>query len=161
MRSRKYLRRAREAELDMELNIAPIIDCFIVVIAFLLVSASFITIGAIDAGSAGASPTDISSVTTEAKRESIELAVQMKTNRALIVTLSGDKNDKFEIISAKGAFDLGSLAEKLGEIKKSFPSLDSANLNADDGVLYQDVIRTLEGVRGHIPNVYLDTEAVK
>ncbi len=46
-----------EHEQDFELNLASIIDCFVVLIAFILVSTSFFSIGIIDAEVAGASTT--------------------------------------------------------------------------------------------------------
>jgi biopolymer transport protein ExbD len=39
---------------DADINLAPIIDCFTVLIAFMLVSASFLSIGVLDAGIAAA-----------------------------------------------------------------------------------------------------------
>src|SRR5690349_6182731 len=46
---------------DVELNLAPIIDCFTVLITYLLITASFINLAAMDVGvsaTGSASPTD-------------------------------------------------------------------------------------------------------
>ena len=41
---------------DVELNLAPIVDCFTVLIAYLLVSMSFISLSIFEAGVAATSP---------------------------------------------------------------------------------------------------------
>ncbi|RYZ61531.1 MAG: hypothetical protein EOP09_19835, partial [Proteobacteria bacterium] len=43
-------RRGGAGSLEFDLNLAPIIDCFTVLITFLLVSASFLSVSIFDAG---------------------------------------------------------------------------------------------------------------
>jgi biopolymer transport protein ExbD len=43
-------RKSKGASQDFDLNLAPIIDCITVLIAFILISTSFISIGLLDAG---------------------------------------------------------------------------------------------------------------
>lgn len=153
MRRRRFQRRRQEEEQDVELNLAPIIDCFVVVITFLLVSASFVSIGAIDTSSTEAA------AAAEPQAGTLELSVQLRANRSVLISTSGASSQAFEISPASDAFDLLSLGNKLGELKQAFPSLSSATLNAEGGVPYKEVIRALEKTRDQLPQVYLDPEA--
>jgi biopolymer transport protein ExbD len=152
----RFLKKRRAEEQDFELNIAPIIDCFMVVITFLLVSASFISLGVIDATSADATvPLDGS------KAPQVELAIDLRTNRGITVSVSGDRNERLEIPPSMGSYNIPALTGMLVELKSRYATLNSANLNADAAVQYKDVIRALESVRGELPQVFLDPEAEK
>ncbi len=156
MKRRRFLKLRKEEEQDFELNIAPIIDCFMVVITFLLVSASFISIGVIDTSAA-----DAISAPQEANLGSVELAIDLKSNRTIAISITGDGNETFEIMPSLSTFDLNALGVKLSALKQKYSALNSANLNAESGVQYKDVIHALESVREQLPQVYLDPETEK
>ncbi|MGZ3709823.1 MAG: biopolymer transporter ExbD, partial [Bdellovibrionota bacterium] len=69
---------------DFELNIASIIDCFTVLITFLLASASFLSIGIFDAGvAAGAAESK------DSKPPSVQILVELQPDHRLSVKLTG------------------------------------------------------------------------
>src|SRR5690349_10579471 len=90
-----------EEEQDLELNLASIIDCFTVLITYLLVSASFIALGSFDVAVAKP-PSD--SIQQEEKPE-VSLAIEMEPNRDLKLKLSGAERASFVIPAKDGFWD--------------------------------------------------------
>jgi biopolymer transport protein ExbD len=131
-----------ENEQDFELNIASIIDCFVVLIAFILVSTSFFSIGIIDAEVAGAS--DTSEATTELNPVTIEL----KADHSIVL-----KSGTFGQISTRIA--MSDLAASLEALKVKNPELKSATVIADNSVSYRDVMASMEVAKGKIAQVNL------
>src|SRR3954465_141066 len=72
---------------DFDLNLAPIIDCFTVLITYLLVSASFISLTALDVGVAAAGQADPNAV--QPKTIPFNLSVQLAESRAIALKITG------------------------------------------------------------------------
>lgn len=134
---------------DFDLNLAPIIDCFTVLIAFMLVSASFLAIGIIDAGVAAGGEEAKSS----APPPPVNVSVRIESDGTMKVTLSGAENSEHRIASADKGLD--DLTSRLQGYHKKWPALAAVTLEAADGVEYGTVIRTMERVRKTIPVVML------
>ena len=134
---------------DVDLNLAPIIDCFTVLIAFMLVSASFLAIGIIDAGVAAGG--------TEAKAGTpppVNVTVRIESDGSMELTLSGAESSKHKIAPLeKQGFD--DLEKRLQGYHKKWPALAAVTLEAADGVEYGTVVRTMERIRRTIPVVML------
>lgn len=136
---------------DVDLNLAPIIDCFTVLIAFLLVSASFLSIGILDAGIAAGGE----SATKDAKTPPIEITVHLKANKELEVAISGKQTRKTSVAAKSGDWDHEKMTQELAAIKKSWPETASITLDADASVEYQEVVSTMNTIRKTIPVVLL------
>lgn len=137
---------------DFEINIAPIIDCFVVLIAFLLISSSYLAIGILDAGVQAGSVTP---ETTNAPAP-VSVVVSLETNGRLAVKLSGARNEKLEVpAGADGRWDWSRLTSRLTEIKHQWPAVDGLVLTANPDTEYRDVVLGMEVVRKTIPNVLL------
>src|SRR3954464_8653245 len=95
------LRRKAETEQDFELNIASIIDCFTVLITYLLVSASFISIGVLDVSSVSGAQSP------EVKVPPLTLSVQMDQAKIRFLKVTGgDAAKQLVSVPAKqGAWD--------------------------------------------------------
>lgn len=142
---------------DFDLNLAPIIDCFTVLITFMLVSASFLSIGILDAGisAAGAEQTDPS------RQPKLTLAVEITSGREIRLQLNDTGKarsgslDSRKLDPVKGEPDFGGLQGRVEEIRKRYPELGAAILSGSDGTEYKDLVRAMEITRRFVPNVIL------
>ena len=135
---------------DVELNLAPIIDCFTVLIAFMLVSASFLSIGLLDAGIAAAGPS-----TDNATPPPVSIEVIIKNELGFQVKVTGKENRTFSVPAKAKTLDLDSLAAQLKPLQEKWKSVTGATISADADVEYKDVIRTMEITRKSFPAVAL------
>ncbi len=127
---------------DFELNLAPIIDCFTVLIAFLLATASFLSIGFLEAGAA-------------AQRAGSGVA---QVPRAILrVRLTGQGEAfEFDLSGKRARFPVNELEARAKEWKAAHPQLETATLEADDAVEYKAVVDALEKLRTAIPVIQLN-----
>ena len=130
---------------DFDVNIAPIIDCFTVLITFLLASASFLSIGIFDAGMA-AGGTESTQQTPPTAQISIELTSAQDARIKV-----ENKNGSSQTTDVK--FD--ALTEKLSGLKASYPDVQGVILLAQTEVEYKTVITAMEGIRKTFPAVTL------
>lgn len=131
-----------EFEQDFELNIASIIDCFVVLIAFVLVSTSFFSIGIIDAEVAGAS--DQASTAPD----SSPVVIELKADHSIVLKTGAFGQRSVRIAAAD-------LAERLAALTAQDPELKSAIVVADNSVSYRDVMASMEVAKGKITQVNL------
>ncbi len=124
---------------EIDLNITPIIDCFTVLITFLLASASFISVGFFEASTPGKVA---SSASIEPKTE---LVVRIKADRIAEFKKKGLK-------SGTSRFDLKrpeatkAISDELDQLKSAEVGLNQILVSADDDVTYQ----SLAEVMGHL-----------
>ncbi|MBI2711624.1 MAG: biopolymer transporter ExbD [Bdellovibrio sp.] len=138
---------------DFELNLAPIIDCFTVLITFMLISASFLAVGILDAG-AGVMTQPVQGETPPP----VAVEVQLHNQFQATVKLSGKSSQTFQIgPSSPGAqaWNFDALENALKEVKSKWPTTDSVLLTADDSVEYLNVIQFMEKIRKIIPGIAL------
>ncbi len=139
---------------DFELNLASIIDCFTVLITFMLASASFLSIGVLDAGVAAAGTSS-----TSATPPPIQINVELSQNQDITLKVSGktQRNSKFSVLSADNVQkpDLDGLAKALGELKAQYPDVGAITLTAESSVEYERVIRAMDSMRKTMPIVLL------
>src|SRR6187551_2381865 len=97
---RRGSREKREGEQDFELNIASVIDCFTVLITYLLVSASFISISALDI--------DLTGVGDAPRSEPppVSIAVELDSKHSLHVKITGKEKDEWIVEAKDGTWDL-------------------------------------------------------
>lgn len=142
---------------DFDLNLAPIIDCFTVLITYMLVSASFLSIGVLEVGVAASGNGDAKAlVATEALPT---LIIEVKKGNILGLKLTGGaKNVKEERMTSAvrgNQFDTSALAVFLDKSKRDFPALNEAVVQVDKGVEYRDLIKVVELLKKGIAKVYL------
>ena len=135
---------------DFELNIASIIDCFVVLITFLLASASFLSIGILDAGisAAGASASN-------QEPPPINITVELNRGSTFTIKVTGKSSKTVPIAANGGDLNFDALSKELTSIKSSWPTVSAVTLSAQDLVEYKDIIRTMEQVRKVLPAVML------
>jgi len=139
----------REGEQDFELNIASVIDCFTVLITYLLVSASFISISALDI--------DVTGVGDAPHTEPppVSIAVELDMKHVLHVKLTGKEKDEWVVEAKDGTWDLDSLGAKLEAIKEKWPVVEAAFVAADDDLEYREVVKVVETTKRTHKNVTL------
>ena len=165
----RFANRRRQAEADTELNLVPIMNMFMVLIPFLLMSASFYQVHAIntsvpvhssDPASAGGEkaqkPAHKLTVVFELKEETVKLS-------ALCDTLSADALAPFEATFSRAEADRlsgKSIAAYLRKLKTSYPASDTVLLIPADEVRYDAIIQAMDCARKNneavlFPNVVL------
>ncbi len=142
MKKRSYVKHG-ELEQDFELNIAPVIDCFVVLIAFILVSTSFFSIGILDAVMAGSS----SEVTDSAEA----LVIELKSDHSILVKQGAGSANSVRIKAPqdRSKWDFEKLGQAIVSIRDKTTDLESAVVVADNSVAYRDVMASMEVVRSN------------
>ena len=139
------------ANQDFELNLASIIDCFTVLIAFMLATASFLSIGILDAGVAAAG----AQASTSTEPPPVTVTVELKKDRTILVELTGKEQRKETVPQGKDGYDTEALAAQLQAIKSRWPATQAATLQAENDIEYREVIRVMETTRKTLPAVLL------
>jgi len=164
----RFGRKRRREEVDTELNMVPIMNVFMVMIPFLLMSAAFYHIKAINTSIPvhGVATADTENMPA---KEAIKITVVLELKEreirisALSSQLSSVELAEFEVAlnrPAKGDLSVIALGDYLHRVKARYPASDTLLLIPDDTVLYREIIQTMDCARNHdtgelFPNVVL------
>jgi biopolymer transport protein ExbD len=146
----------KEIDPEFELNIASIIDCFTVLITYLLLSASFITLGIFDVTVASSSPPDKVDTTTPPPK--LTVTIGLLKNNDIRLNTDGSETSKVEIPNKDGSGDFDVLTANLQRIKEKFPDLSAAMITAEDSVNYREVVKAVAVTRATLPQIALSAE---
>lgn len=127
---------------DFDLNLAPIIDAFTVLIAFVMISTAFASIGILDAGVAAGGDTPLSKEVPP-----VRIAVEVQPEHRFLVKLTGKENRDLRVS------DEAALRKQLDEIRKRWPTVQGAVVSAQNSVPYDEVVQTMDQVRKTFPAV--------
>jgi biopolymer transport protein ExbD len=144
----------------------PIMNMFMVLIPFLLMSASFFDIKAINTSVPVHADTASSRLDAQ-NPQKVTVLLEIKRNGVRISTLS-DTADDLQISSMEtvvprmsdGEISLSMVAEHLKSLKAQYPASDTMILIPDDDVSYNEIIRAMDCARRYgssdmFPNVVL------
>lgn len=160
--------RRRFREEDTEINIVPIMNMFMVLIPFLLMSASFFQIRAINT-SVPIHSSSPPSVEATAQKPTHKITVILELNEsqvrlsALSDTLDSETlaklETRFKRTSAQ-SLRVASIADHLKKLKDQYPLSDTLLLIPADNVPYRDIIQAMDCARQYndlamFPNVVL------
>jgi len=143
-------------EQDFELNIASIIDCFVVVIAYLLLSASFIAIGAFDVGIAAQGA---GSDATPPKPPEVTVSVLLQESHNAVIRVSGKENRSYQVEPKGDSWNYEGITEQVEVVKGKWRSLASVNVATEGGVEYQALVKGIESARKAVPTVFIGEDA--
>lgn len=143
---------------DVELNLAPIIDCFTVLITYLLVTASFISLAAVEVG--------VSATGTAAPPASSEpqgpppmvMTLEVKDGGTIDIKVrGGEKNAEFTfpVAAANGGRDYDQLLAKLNDVAGRWPDLKEASVSADPSVQYKEIVKVIRKIQETMPKVFI------
>jgi biopolymer transport protein ExbD len=135
---------------DFELNLASIIDCLTVLIAFMLASASFLSIGILDAGVAAAGTTAASETPPP-----VNVSIELQKDSSIAIKLSGNVTQNTQLASKEATWDYDALVGNLNNVKAKWPGVNAVILTADNTVEYKHLVKTMEVVRKAMPVVLL------
>ncbi len=122
-----------------EVNIIPIVDCFTVVIVYLLSTASIISISSIYAeivqsGAGGAT----------VAQEQVSVSVTLQENRQLRIRVFEQKlSEAFLDQTANRDYDFTQLQQWARQFKEKYPGVREVSLLAEGAVEYQELIRAI------------------
>ncbi len=157
-------RRAQEEEPDI--NMIPIMNMFMVLIPFLLMSASFFHIKAINT-SVPVHADTTAKTTPQKEKIKITVVLEIKENQLRISALSDTPNDVAlsdmeTIIPRQAGSDISAaeLAACLKKFKAGYPDSDTMILIPDGDISYREIIRAMDCARSYeseklFPNVVL------
>ena len=131
---------------DFELNLASIIDCLTVIIAFLLLSSSFVSYGALD--TAVAAPQREGAASTAQQPQALSLTVKILENNRAELLLSGTAHERRTLSRSD-------LLTELKTVQGKYPGLSGMVLTAERRVNYSEVIHAMDDARKVFPAVAL------
>lgn len=140
---------------DFDLNLAPIIDCFTVLITYLLVSASFISLTALDVGVAAAGQADPGAAP---KTPPYSLMIELAAQQVVTFKLTGgpgNVNLAFPVPATRNGWDIGGLEKEAAKLVKQYPDLKEATMQTDPVIIYRDVVKIVEALKRSLGKVYL------
>lgn len=141
---------------DFDLNLAPIIDMFTVLITYLLVSASFITLGAYEVGIATSAPSSAKQVAPA--EVPVQVTIDLDGRQKMTIKVTGGPssvNIVYPLPAVRGSWNLDGAAQKLAELKGRYPGFKDATMSAAPAVVYKDVVEVIEKLRKVVPKIYL------
>jgi biopolymer transport protein ExbD len=160
-------KRCRRAEEDTELNMIPIMNMFLVLIPFLLMSASFFHIKAINTSIPVHADTPAKEQISEKQKIKVTVIVELKQDQIRISALSDTPNDlALSALETTLPRQMGNdvsveqLAGHLKRLKDQYPESDTMILIPDGEISYNDIIQAMDCARQHeteslFPNVVL------
>lgn len=156
--ARRFGKKSEKGELDFELNLASIIDCFTVLITYLLVSASFISLGVLDV--TVAVPSQPQEQARQIEPPKLVVTIALGLNKDIEIRTEGAETKNYPVPAKAGNWDFDTMNTYITSMKERFPKLDSAMVTADDRVEYKEVVKTVESARGALPNIALGTDQI-
>ena len=136
---------------DFDLNLAPIIDCFTVLITFMLVSASFLATGILSAGA----EVPGHALTSDQQPPSVALEILINEDHSAQVKLTGKSSLEQMILPKDKDLDVVELQSQVRAIKTKWVDLQSITITGQPNAEYEYVIKAMDGVRKIIPAVFL------
>lgn len=135
---------------EVDLNLAPIIDCLTVLIIFILASASYLAIGILETNLAveGAAPPNT-------KPPAIRLDIELNIKKEISIRVSGKGKLTKSIAPESDNWNRKELVSQIQQIKKQWPDTQQAVLSATDDVPYKDVVAMMETLRPELPSILL------
>lgn len=133
-------------EHDFELNLTPIIDCFVTLICFMLLSATYVALVGLDAKV----PLAVLASSPEAQKKDPTFKLELtyrKNNMELVATGAGGLSGKRAIANVGGKPDLVGLHDALVKIKKAYPKEFTLNFNPEIEMPYSDLVQVMDATR--------------
>jgi biopolymer transport protein ExbD len=140
----------REEHLDTELNIVPIIDCFVMLICFLLFTAAFTQLVFLEAKMT--SNTAAAAQKSRSELDQFRLVVTFEEQGLRLATTgSASKKVNLVIPMANGSYDFGALHAHLIGLKADHPERYSADvefkMKNQSSVDYEKITKVIDSLR--------------
>lgn len=142
---------------DVELNLAPIIDCFTVLITYLLVTASFLTLTAMDVSISANSDSKDTPPPLDDKRPLV-MTLDVETSNDILLKVSGGdlkKDYELKVIAKEGNWDTEGLEKNLTQIKDRWSELSEISVSAAPTIRYKELVSVINTAQKTLPKVYI------
>lgn len=122
---------------DLHIELVPFIDMLAMMITFLMMTAVWTEIGRIQVSQAPTGPSESSTP----PKPTLQLNLTV-TERSYLLQAGSEMTEIPK--SPDGSFDTAKLVEHLKEIKKDYPDHRSITIAAEDGILYHQLVLTVD-----------------
>lgn len=148
-------RRRTSGDVDVEIDMVPVMNMFLVLIPFLLMSSSFLHLKAINT-SVPVKSTEVTQ--SEAAKSDIKLTVivALTADHISLAASSEELTEAqlavFDNILAKEDkidYPFAQFTDVLVQIKSQYPKSDTVIVMPDDDIKYNDIIKTMDAARQH------------
>ena len=160
MKRRKHLRN----EETPELNLIPIMNLFVCLVPFLLLTAVFVKMGGVKAEMPVTASSESSEATPEKKEQIIDLVFQIDGQEVELVGFTDQFQKPLSDVHAKFQLTaIDSLDQILTEISSKYPKWRSTLFKASPSTRFEDAISVLSKLRANnlIKNLVLAAETVR
>jgi biopolymer transport protein ExbD len=144
MLKRPSSKRRRKGGEQIELNLVPMMDTFVTLIAFLMYTMAFIVMTSVETPLPTASPTEVAE---KLKEKPLQLTVSFRENETEVWS-------PFQKISAKkipntpeGTPDVLAIHQRLVEVKQQFPNEKQVVLAPSGSISYDSLVAAMDGIR--------------
>jgi biopolymer transport protein ExbD len=150
---RKKLRFRDSSEgATFELNLAPMLDMFVSIIPFMLLSATFISVMIIDIPI----PVPVAQALQEDRKKeerdvSIQVLISKNEDPVLQIRNPAGKMTRESIPRVNGEPDYNKLHQKLVVAKQQYPKIFRLEVMPKDDVVYQTLVRVMDSARNMDP----------
>jgi len=142
-------------ESDVEIDMVPVMNMFLVLIPFLLISSSFLHLKAINTSVPVQSQSNNELVEDKKSEIKLTLMVTIK-NEELSATVSADELTEKQINALafsvknepKGDTNYAQFTSHLAELKSQYPLSDTLLLTPNDDIAYEKIINVMDAGRG-------------
>ena len=143
---------------EIELNLAPIIDCFTVLITYLLVTASFLTLVAVDVGISANS--DSKEAPPPVSDDKPLFCTMDLTNegKGILNVSGGDLRKDYHVeipALADGTWNKDAMNALLEKVKARWDKLSDLSLSAGSTVKYKELVNFINEAKKTLPKVYI------
>jgi len=147
--------RRKRPEPDVEINMVPIMNMFLVLIPFLLMSASFLHLKAIDTSVPVRAETATSKDDSKESEIAVTAVVKLTyTAVRLSVTSNELSEEQLNALDRKIEWTkdsenkmLAEISEFLNDIKNEYPKSNTLILSPADNVVYEDIVNVMDIAR--------------
>ncbi len=137
-------RRNRNKGHQIELNLVPMMDTFVVLIAFLLYTMAFVVMSHVETPLPTASPTEVAE---KLKEKPLQLTVSFRKDEVEIWS-PFKKIDATKIPNTpEGTPDVLAIHQRLVEVKQQFPNERQVVLAPSGSISYDSLIASMDGIR--------------
>ncbi len=138
---------------EVELNLSSFIDCFTVLITYLLISTSFLNLGGLDIVLATPTAGEIPNPPL------VSLELNIGDHGQAHIKISGMSSQEIDIPDEGGKVALSKLDSELKQIKQKYPTLDSILVAGSDKGSYDQLVKAIQKAESNFGSVAFNTEA--
>ena len=152
-------------DINVEIDMVPIMNMFLVLIPFLLISSSFLHLKAINT-SVPVKSANSAVVSPEQSEVSLTLMVVLTQHEIDVKPSASELSDNelkaldFSISRKENAQAFADFSAKLSVLKQQYPNSDTLILSPNDSVPYKDMVTLMDAARGVIPEKPLFSKVV-